>query len=304
MQQILQSSPGEGGQSSDGSVEDWLRTLAGGRTLSRAVHDVLQAAIINPELASFASSKDFGEAAGVNVATVTRAAQAFGFSGWPEWRQEIRARYLGLLTAPQVAVVHDAKSSGQPTDDSLNRHVAHLTSMRRSLDRQIVRDFAKAIAGANRRLIVGSGSFAAVGRVLAHHAGLAGYRCEMLEDSVAVANAIADVGPNDVVIAVTFWRLYRSAIAAAGEARRRGATVCVLSDSAASPLAACADRVLAVPAESASFFPSLVPALSVVEAICAELLKINPDKSARAIAAAEVQWQDFDLLHFNSPPPV
>src|SRR6202043_2329008 len=77
-------------------VEDWLRALARQHSISKGAHDVIQAAILRPEFASYASAFDLGKDAGVNTATVTRAAQALGFSGWPELRQEIRARYVGL----------------------------------------------------------------------------------------------------------------------------------------------------------------------------------------------------------------
>jgi DNA-binding MurR/RpiR family transcriptional regulator len=62
-------------------VEDWLRALARQHKISRGAHDVVQAAISRPEFASYASAFDLGKDAGVNTATVTRAAQALGFSG-------------------------------------------------------------------------------------------------------------------------------------------------------------------------------------------------------------------------------
>ena len=82
------------------------------------------------------------------------------------------------------------------------------------------------------------------------------------------------------------------------------ATVCVMSDAAVSPLTTFADHVLVVPAEGASFFPSIVPGLSIAEGICAELVKLDPIRTSNAIAAAETQWQEFDLLQFNSTSSV
>jgi DNA-binding MurR/RpiR family transcriptional regulator len=281
-------------------VEDWLRRLADGRPLSRAVHDVVQSAIGNPEFASYASAMDVAKTANVNVATVTRAAQAVGFSGWPALRQEIRARYLGLLTASEVATIHSAHSTGQPFDDALSRHLEGLNAVRKTLDRRVVRQFAKALASSNRRLIAASGSFAAVGKLLAHNATLAGYRTELIEDGATLANAISDLSGSDMVVAITYWRLYNATIVAARQAKALGATLCVISDTAVSPLAELADHLLIVPAEGASFFPSMAPSVAVVEGICAELVALDPDKAGKSIAAAETQWQAFDLLYLNS----
>ena len=286
----------------DQPVEDWLRALARLHKISRGAHDVIQAAISRPEFASYASAFDLGQDAGVNTATVTRAAQALGFSGWPELRQEIRTRYVGLLTAPELATVHDAGSSGLPFDDALNRQIADLNHIRRSLDRDKVKAFATLIAKSSRRLIIACGSFAGVGRILAHHAGVAGYRCEFYDDAVATANGLSDVSSDDVVIIITFWRLYNVAITAGRQARERGATVCLLSDAAVSPVAKHAHHSLIVPSEGTSFFPALVPGLSVVEGICAELESVNVERARQGVRNAERQWQDFDLLHFNSRP--
>ncbi len=165
-----------------------------------------------------------------------------------------------------------------------------------------VKAFATLIAKSNRRLIIACGSFAGVGRILAHHAGVAGYRCEFYDDAVATANGLSDVSSDDVVIIITFWRLYNVAITAGRQARERGATVCLLSDAAVSPVAKHAHHSLIVPSEGTSFFPALVPGLSVVEGICAELESVNVERARQGVRNAERQWQDFDLLHFNSRP--
>lgn len=284
------------------TVEVWLRRLGERFQPSKAIHEVLQAVIQQPELATYASGTEIAAAAKVNVATVVRAAQTFGFSGWPEWRQEIRARYLNELTAQELAVVHESINQ-HPLDVTLSKALDQLATIRRNLDRKIITDFAKAMAGANRRLIIAPGSFAAVGRALAHHAGIAGYRCELLDDGFVLANALADLTDRDIVIPITVWRLYNASIAAAREARRRGTRVYLISDQIHSPIAELADRVLVVPSEGTSFFPTVVPSMCVVESLCAQLARVNPEHSAKAIAAAEKQWQDFNLLHFNKTGP-
>ena len=58
------------------------------------------------------------------------------------------ARYLGLLTVSEIATVHGSRSSGQPFDDALDRHIDDLKSVRKVLDRRIVRNVAEAIASA------------------------------------------------------------------------------------------------------------------------------------------------------------
>jgi len=47
--------------------------------------------LYNPEKVPYASAREVNEIAGVNLATVTCAAQTLGFSGCPERQKEICA---------------------------------------------------------------------------------------------------------------------------------------------------------------------------------------------------------------------
>jgi len=285
------------------SLEDWLRNLDEKYGLTPAAHEVVQAVINDPRHASFASAAELAKKAEVNVATITRTAQSLGFSGWPDLRQEIRARFMSKLSAPEVSVVHQQETGNdRPFDAAVNRQIEQLTALRRRTDRQSVRDVAKIIAGAKRRIVLGSGSFESIASILAHHSTLCGYRMELATDGVTIANALGDVKEGDVVIIITFWRLYNSAIKAARQAKAKGATTCVITDAAVDALAETADHLLLAPAESTSFFATILPAISLVEGISAELGALDPEVSSRSVARFEEQWQDQDLLFTKTAP--
>lgn len=284
-------------------LEDWLRNLDEKYGLTPAAHEVVQAVINDPRHASFASAAELAKKAEVNVATITRTAQSLGFSGWPDLRQEIRARFMSKLSAPEVSVVHQQETGNdRPFDAAVNRQIEQLTALRRRTDRQSVRDVAKIIAGAKRRIVLGSGSFESIASILAHHSTLCGYRMELATDGVTIANALGDVKEGDVVIIITFWRLYNSAIKAARQAKAKGATTCVITDAAVDALAETADHLLLAPAESTSFFATILPAISLVEGISAELGALDPEVSSRSVARFEEQWQDQDLLFTKTAP--
>lgn len=284
-------------------IEDWLRGLEETGRLSQGGHAVVQAAVQDPKFASYASAAQIAGLAQVNVATVTRTAQAVGFAGWPDWRQEIRTRYLGNLSAPELASIHEEEAKDEhPFDRALSRNIEQLAALRRRADRRAVSELAKHLAAARRRLVIGSGSFETMARILAHHATLCGYRSELATDGVGIANAMGDIGRGDVVVVVTFWRLYNSAIRAAQRAQARGAWVCVITDANVEPLSRHADLLIVAPAESSSFFPTVVPGLSVIEGAMAELAMIDPERSTKAIADFETEWQSEDLLYFQTAP--
>ncbi|MCP3805491.1 MurR/RpiR family transcriptional regulator [Allokutzneria sp. A3M-2-11 16] len=281
--------------SPEDSYESWLRGRVPPGGLSAKSTAVLDVLISQPRRASFGSTADIAELAGVNVATVTRAAQALNFAGWPALQQHLRARYLSALTAPEVAAEH-GDSSEAPCLASLRRDAESLVVSRRlpagTFDR-----IARSIAGARDTLVIASGSYAAVGTALAHNIGLAGYPATLITNVTELANASARITADDVLIAISFWRLYESTVRAAQLARDRGATVYAVSDAASPALTEAADDVVLVPAEGVAFFPSLTAGTAVAHAIVAQLAAIDPDHTRAAVQAAEDQWANFTLLH-------
>ncbi|MGM1058352.1 MurR/RpiR family transcriptional regulator [Saccharothrix sp. Mg75] len=276
--------------------EDWLRGRVPERGLRPKAAALLEVLLSQPRRASFGSTAELAQLAGVNVATVTRTAQALGFAGWPALQQELRARYLSSLSAPQVAAEHHGV--GSPGSASVRRDLDGLALLHRRLDEGVVVTIAHAVAAARRTVVIAAGSYAAVGTAFAHNARLAGYDVVAVSANDAdLANAVASTGPDDVLVAISFWRLYESTVLAANEARSRGARVFAVTDAASPALAAAAEAMLMVPAEGVAFFPSLTAGMAVAQAVVAQLAAVDPARTAASIEAAEAMWARFGLLH-------
>ncbi|TDC91859.1 MurR/RpiR family transcriptional regulator [Saccharopolyspora aridisoli] len=275
--------------------ESWLRGRVPERGLRSKGASVLQVLLTQPRRVSYSSAAEAAELAGVNVATVSRTAQALGFSGWSDLQQELRARYLSSLSAPEVAAAQ--QTEGELGGASMRRDLESLALLTRRLDEQLLRTTAEAIAQSRRTVIVANGSYFSVGSALGHNVQLAGYEATVVHDDAELANAVSRIEPGDVLIAISFWRLYQSTVTAAQEAHDRGARVFALTDAASPALAAASEQILLIPAEGVAFFPSLVPGLAVAQAIAAQLSTVDPDRTRRSIEAAETQWSRFRLLH-------
>lgn len=276
--------------------EDWLRGRVPDRGLRPKAAALLEVLLSQPRRAAFGSTAELAQLAGVNVATVTRTAQALGFAGWPALQQELRARYLSSLSAPQVAAEHHGV--GSPGSASLRRDLDGLALLHRRLDETALVAIAHAVARARRTIVIAAGSYAAVGIAFAHNARLAGYDVVAVAANDAdLANAIASTGSDDVLIAISFWRLYESTVLAAHEARSRGARVFAVTDAASPALAAAAETMIMVPAEGVAFFPSLTAGMAVAQAVVAQLAAVDPARTAASIEAAEAMWARFGLLH-------
>ena len=285
------------GRARSETVQQWLLRLLAESPQTSKGRLVLETITRQVQMSSFAAAQQVAAAAGVNEATVTRTAQAAGFSGWPALRQELRARYLATLSATDVELEHRDGGSELRLEASLRRDLSALSALPQWLDLQAALSLVNAIATARRTVVVASGTHAAVGLLLAHNASLAGYEVETESDSARIANRVSRLGPEDVLVTISFWRIYGSAIAAARSARRLGAPVFVIGDSGTSDLAALADHLLLVPAEGATFAPSMTTAVALVQAVVTQLAACDPARTETSVRRAEREWSALKLMH-------
>ncbi|MEU0493217.1 MurR/RpiR family transcriptional regulator [Nocardiopsis sp. NPDC006139] len=277
-------------------MADWIEAALGDGRLGRAAERVVRVLRDEQKFASYASTAEVAERAGVNVATVVRAAQTLGFSGWPALRLELRSRYLASLSAGEVLAEH-AGSDADPVRAAFRADREGLRGLEATIEPDRVRALAAAIHGARRTGVVGSGTFAAPGLQLAHAAGIMGYDVVRFEvGGTALVSALARMGPEDLFLACDLWRLPTALRSAARVAAGRSVPVAVITDRRDSPLAQGAAHVLLVPSEGVGMFPSLTPAMSVIHAVLAELARIGGERVLRAVRDTERLWEETELF--------
>lgn len=280
-------------------LSDWVRDRLGGRTPGHGVLKVLRAMSSHLREMSYASTAEAATLAGVNVATVVRAAQLLGYAGWPALRAEARSRYLRSLSASEVLDEH-AATSRSPTWAAVRRDVRNLQELAEVLDTAQLARVARHVHEARTTLVLGSGSFAAPGLQLAHVAATVGHDVRLhREGGTALLNAAALLRPGDCLVLFRLWRSPREVMDAARVARGNGATVVVVSDQATQDAVEVADELVLVPSEGASLFPSVTAAVTVAHAVLANLVAMDEDRARAASDRAEGLWATYGLV----PPP-
>jgi DNA-binding MurR/RpiR family transcriptional regulator len=283
------------GPSGHDTLQEWLAPKLPARlgSKSAAVVDVI---LSQPTRASYGTVQEMADLAGVNMATVTRVAQSLGYQGWPPFQRELRARYLSHLSAPEVAEEHGDSDSHSAA--SFRRDLDNLAVLTRQADHEAIAKFAAAVAGARRTYVLGDGSYAALALAMAHNSRLAGYDVEaIIAGGSDVANRMAYLTGDDVLVVISFWRLYQTAVLSSEVAKQKGAQVFAVTDALSPSLEKNVDGVIVVPAEGASFFPSMTCGLAAIQALVTEIAAVDPARTRRTVAAAEQQWQQFSLLH-------
>ena len=278
------------------NLPTWAGDRLEGRSLGPGAARVIETLDLQPQMASYASTAEIAERAGVNIATVVRAAQALGFSGWSELRQEVRSRYLASLSAVQVLGEH-ASPGASRTRDAVRRDLSNLESLAGSIDPQQIAAIAARLAQARRTVVIGTGSFIAPGLQLSHVAQTMGLDIRFVRGGgTTLFNEVGLLGPEDAVVVFSFWWNAKEILQAALVASLAGAEVVVISDRRTTPFTELADRTVAVASEGASTFPSLAAATTVVHCVLAEIADQNEDDVRAALARAEAVWRANDLF--------
>jgi len=120
--------------------------------------------------------------------------------------------------------------------------------------------------------------------------------CEISANTVSeVFEQLLRVGPEDVVIGVSFPRYSSRTVKAMQYARDRGAAVIAITDSEASPIASQAHITLTARSGMASFVDSLVAPLSLVNALIVAVSQKRSQEVANTFKQLEQIWDEYDV---------
>jgi DNA-binding MurR/RpiR family transcriptional regulator len=282
--------------STDQGVQTWLRERLGPREPSQGALKVIRALSSHASEMSYASTAQAAALAGVNVATVVRAAQQLGFAGWPALRAEARSRYLSGLSASEVLSEHGANAES-PVWSAVRGDLRNLQELSRLLDPAQIERVARLVHDAKTTVVLGSGSFAAPGLQLAHIAQTVGYDVRLQrEGGTALLNATSRLGEGDCVVVFRLWRSPAEIVNAAHVAADGGARVVMVTDHSTEDAVELADELVLVPSEGTSMFPSLTAPVTVVHAVLASLIALDEGRARRASDRAEALWTRFGLF--------
>ena len=285
----------------DVEFPDWVRSRLAGRRPGRAVAQVLGRLATHPRQMSYASTAEAAALSEVNVATVVRAAQHLGFSGWPTLRAELRSRYLARLSASEVLDEHAGSPGEGPAQATLRRELHNLNDLSHLLDEDQIARVGRVIHDARTTLVLGSGSFAAPGLQLAHLLQTIGHDVRLhTQGGTALLNSVAMLGAGDCLVVFQLWRTPYEIMNATRVAAASGATVVLVSDQGGAEFTGLADELVAMPSEGASMFPSLVGAITVGQAIVAAVVAVDPAEAGAASDRSEQRWMEYGL--FPEPP--
>ena len=265
--------------------------LNDGRGSNAAIADFL---LRNPVRATAWGIEELAGHTQTSTATLSRFAKTIGFTGYAALR-------AGIADAVQTAlqpVFHpvdklrdalqrnpDKTSGNHPViTESMDASLTNLRAAVAGLNPSLLTAVVRKILAADTVYTLGFGISAHISAILALNLQpFCRQAINVVEfgGTEVAAGRLMNIGPKDVLIALSFPRYASDAVLLTRYARDKRAHVIALTDAMASPLTAWAHDVLIAPASHPVLSSSFTPALLVIEALVTTLMVSSNDQSNR-----------------------
>ena len=253
----------------------------------------------NYDKAAFMTASKLGKLVGVSESTVVRFASVLGYDGYPSMQRALQEMIRSRLTSTQRI-----QQAGELLDQQdvlgavLNSDMENLREMEAQADRQGFAAVAERIRNARHIYILGVRSSSFVAGYLNFYMHLMFENVTLVQSNAAgeILEQLFRIGPEDVLIAITFPRYSKVTINTVKFARDRGAAIVAVTDNDLSPIYQMADAALLAPCEMISFVDSMVAPVSILNALLVALAnRMGADVSA-TFAELEDIWNEYSVF--------
>lgn len=234
------------------------------------------------------SAAQIAAGAKTSDATVIRTVQALGYDGLPALKQALAASLDGQASP----ATNMGRTLAEIGDDSEGAVHAVLDAHREALEglasvegRKGIRTAVEVLHPANRIAIFGIGPSAHLARYVAMQLTRLGRRALAFDATGwGLADQLLALEDGDAVILLAYGQPYREVKAVMGEARRRLATVVLVTDAAESALAREASAVLLVRRGRANRVALHAGTLAALEALMLALAAVDGTQAVQRLA--------------------
>ena len=253
----------------------------------------------NYDKAAFMTASKLGKLVGVSESTVVRFASVLGYDGYPSMQRALQEMIRSRLTSTQRI-----QQAGELLDQQdvlgavLNSDMENLREMEAQADRREFDEVVERIRKARHIYILGVRSSSFVAGYLNFYMHLMFENVTLVQTNAAgeILEQLFRIGPEDVLLAISFPRYSKVTINTVQFARDRGATIIAVTDNDLSPIYQMADAALLAPCELISFVDSMVAPVSILNALLVALAnRMGTDVSA-TFAELEDIWNEYSVF--------
>lgn len=239
-----------------------------------------------------------GKIVGVSESTVVRFATELGFKGYPQFQDALEEIVKNKLNSIQrIRMTTNKIEKSDILHTVLQSDKDNIKRTQEDISREEFDKAVELISEADHIYVVGGRSCEPLSHFMAYYLNYI-FSDVRLVDSGSIAESFEDIhriGPDDVVIGITFPRYSIDTVKIIEFSKNRQASVIALTDSAVSPLTQYADCMLYAKSDMVSFADSLVAPLSVINALIAALSIRNNEKVLKTMEGLEKIWKEFSV---------
>lgn len=256
----------------------------------------------NYDKAAYMTASKLGATVKVSESTVVRYAIELGFDGYPEFQHSLQEIVRTKLTSFQrMEVTNSLIGDGDALTKVLMSDIDKIKRTVEDIDHEAFEAAVNSIVGAKNIYVIGIGSASVLASALNINLRMIfdNVRFIVASSATEIYEQIISIGKGDVMVAISFPRYSKKVVSAVNLAKKSGADVIALTDSAASPIASLADQNLFARSDMASFADSLVAPLSVINALVVEVSRRKQDELTVRLRQLEQIWEEYNVYDTN-----
>ena len=257
--------------------------------------------------AAFMTASRLGKTVKVSESTVVRFAAELGYDGYPAMQKALQEMIRSKLTSIQRIEVsnnrigdHDILSMVMQSDIEK----IHMTM--EETDREEFCQAVDAIVSARHIYILGVRSASALASFLGFYLNLIldQVHCIQTNNISEIFEQMIHIGPEDVIIGISFPRYSMRTLKAIEFANNRNAKVITLTDSIHSPMNLYSSCNLIAKSDMAAIVDSLVAPLSVINALLVALCMKKQDQVVKRLTDLEQIWDEYQVYNHDEIDPM
>ena len=267
-------------------------------TFSKGQKQISSFILAHYDKAAYMTAAKLGALVGVSESTVVRFANELGFAGYPELQHSLQEMIRSKLTTIQrIEITNDRIGESDLLEKVLNSDIDKIKHTLEEIDRTSFENAVDDLIGADMIYIIGMRSSSSLASFMYHYLNLVFPHVRLVRTTSGseIFEQLLRINDNDAIVVISFPRYSKRIINALGYAKKQGAKVISITDSAASPIAANADDLLLAKSDMASFVDSLVAPLSIINALIVAIGRKKQDEIAETFGKLERIWDEYDV---------
>lgn len=258
---------------------------------------IAQYILKNYDKVAFMTACKLGEAVGVSESTVVRFANALGYSGYPKLQDALQEVIKNKLTTVQrVDMVKEFNDDSAILKKIVKSDMDNIKDTLEEIDEKAFEEAANRILKAKRIYIVGMRSSFTIAQYLGFYLGIILDSVHVIRTDMGDAfEQVVKINEDDVLIAISFPRYSKKSYQIVSYAKEKGAHIVSLTDSPFAPVASFTDNLLLVKSNMVSFVDSLVPALSIANALIVPVGMKEKEDIKQHFDDLEAIWEKYSV---------